>query len=718
MGAMMRIRAGWVAVAWLWAATVAAAPARDAGLDRVATLARAAAVIRYLHPSDQAAALDWNAFLPGAVDRVLAAPDQAALLGELRRLFARIAPTAVFSPLDRPPAVRLPRGAGTHLARWRRYGPGAPSPFPSFREGRDAETDVAVSEVIAVPLDRGCEIAKVTARVRRLTPTGTVDLVLRMLQAGQEVSVIPWPITRSGRVVVSAAVRPGTQSLELGLMVDSRAGATLESLTLACPGHPDIAIDPAAAAWQTVGPTDLTSWRVGRCNGGPCATLARHPLDRAWLAERDLVGADIGSGLRLDLPLAVWADAARTLPAVPDPTGGAGSPISAASSDRAMRLAAVAAAWGTLAIFYPYFRDQHIEWSAALGPALAEAAAARDPAELRVALRHLLAELRDGHARLSDPAAVAAGALPIALRRFGDRIVVTGAADEPELAGSELVALDGVPALAAFDRVAAQVSAATEGLRSHLAASAVVGGPTGALRQLGLRGRDGISLARALTLRPRELTDRAARPTRPWPGTELAPGVVYVDFDELTPETWRALLPTLVAARALVFDFRGYSTTSLVALPHLIDHPIDQLLRQVPQLPEGARPPYAVERHTLDPIAPRLAAPVVALVDGQAASVVEETLALFHAHHLGMLIGETTAGTSGLISHFTVPGGLAIRFTAIRLVDAAGATLHGRGITPDLVVVPTLTGARAGRDEILEAGLFAAQQLARRSAAP
>ena len=88
---------------------------------------------------------------------------------------------------------------------------------------------------------------------------------------------------------------------------------------------------------------------------------------------------------------------------------------------------------------------------------------------------------------------------------------------------------------------------------------------------------------------------------------------------------------------------------------------------------------------------------------------------MFRAHHLGTLIGETTAGTSGLISHFSVPGGLAIRFTAIRLVDATGATLHGRGLAPDLVVSPTLAGVRAGRDEILEAGLVVAQQLAQRA---
>jgi hypothetical protein len=71
----------------------------------------------------------------------------------------------------------------------------------------------------------------------------------------------------------------------------------------------------------------------------------------------------------------------------------------------------------------------------------------------------------------------------------------------------------------------------------------------------------------------------------------------------------------------------------------------------------------------------------------------------------------TAAGTS-LTTSLGVSGGYRIRFTAIRLVDEHNATLHGRGLVPDRLVHPTLAGIRAGRDEILEAGLAEAQRLA------
>lgn len=722
----MRIR-GWV---WIAACVVmsvrapgGAAPTAPADpplssqqLAGVAALARAAALVRYLHPSDQAAALDWDAFLPAAIDRVLGARDPAALLAELRAAFAAVAPTAVFSMVGDPPALPAkPRGA-THLVRWRRYGPGFPSPYPSFREGRDREDDVAVSEVITVPLAAPgrCRAARVNAVIRR-SPAGTVDLVLRALRPGQDEKVVLWPVTYS-HVVFPSELPPDTQEIELGLQLDGRASATLESLTLTCAGGARVAIDPAAPAWRRVGPTDLYTWRLARCATGRCPTLARNPRDRAFVAERDLLGAELGGGIRLDLPLAVWADAARTLPAI------AGPPRAAPPSDpRTPRLASVAAAWGTLAVFYPYFQDQRVEhsemggsaprgidWGAALGPALAEAAGARDAAELRTALRHLLAELHDGHARLSDPAMPPTGTLPIAVRRFGDRIAVTGGAAaylSGIALGSELVAVDG----AAYDRAADQISAPTDALRAHLAATYLAAGERGALRRVRLLGPDGAEFEREL---PLVRYDHAVRPSRPWPGTELAPGVIYVDFDELAPETWAALLPGLAAARALIFDFRGYSTTGLAAVSHLIAHRIDQLTWQIPELPHPGRPSHTPLRRALYPSAPRLAAPVIALIDGQSVSTVETTLAMIRDHHLGVLVGEPTAGTSGLISHFAIPGGYAIRFTAIRLVDAAGATLHGRGIAPDLAVQPTLDGVRAGRDEVLDAGLAIAERLA------
>ena len=712
---------GWIGAVCMVSAVADAAPLKTGGalspqeLANVAALARAAPLIRYLHPSDEAAGLDWDAFLPAAIERVRGAPDPAALLAELRALFAPIAPTAAFSSADSPAAVPVPTyppAGAMHLARWRRYGMAGTTPYPAFREGRDDETGFSMAQAIRVALPAlggsgHCGTAHLAGRIHRLGRAGAVNLVVRVMLAGQDEQHTPWPVRRDGAVAIDAVIPDGAQAIELAIEVDGRDGARLEALSLSCSGGAALAIDPASPAWHTVGPTDLYTWRTGPCAAGTCATLLRNPLDTAFEPARDVITADLGSGIRLELPIAVWSSAAHTLPvASPAPAG-------PASGDPALRLAAVAAAWGTLSVFHPYLQDQRIDWSAALEPALAEAAAAGDDAETHVALRHLLAALRDGHAslrhptepfrnvlpgamyrllwKLRDEPSRTPGLLPIALRRFGDQIVVTGGTPDqrPRVPlGSRLIAIDGVPALAAYDSARREVSAGTDGLRDHLAAIRLGMGPAGSVRRVRLETPDGRLLTRALTLVSE--TGHGVRPDRPWFGTPMAPGVFYVDFDALELLLWDIWRPTFVDACALIFDFRGYSTTGLAAVSNLIDRPVPQLTWQIPELPSPGGARYTVRSPSLYPTKPRFTAPIIALVDGQSVSTVETILALIRDNHLGLLIGETSGGSSGLIGTFKIPGGDTIRFTAMRLVEPDGATLYGRGITPDRTVQPTL----------------------------
>jgi len=80
-------------------------------------------------------------------------------------------------------------------------------------------------------------------------------------------------------------------------------------------------------------------------------------------------------------------------------------------------------------------------------------------------------------------------------------------------------------------------------------------------------------------------------------------------------------------------------------------------------------------------------------------------------NHLGTFIGETSAATNGNVNTFSVPGGFLIRFTGLRVSAPDGSTVQGHGIAPDQVVQPTIAGIRAGRDEVLKAGIAAAQRI-------
>jgi C-terminal processing protease CtpA/Prc len=199
------------------------------------------------------------------------------------------------------------------------------------------------------------------------------------------------------------------------------------------------------------------------------------------------------------------------------------------------------------------------------------------------------------------------------------------------------------------------------------------------------------------------------REHHPASGTEVAPGVSYVDLDGLKIERWQSIFPSLTNARAIILDMRGYPTNAAFTLiGHFITHEIRSPVLQKPLLETGD---YQTSFWTIRPMAPKLDAKLVVMLDGRAMSAAETFLQMVHDSHVALMVGEPSAGTNGVVKVVALPGGFSIRFTGMRVLLADGTALQGHGIAPDLVVHPTLEGVRAGRDELLEVAVSRAIEL-------
>lgn len=681
------------------------------------TLARAVAVIRYLHPSDQVADADWDDFIAGAIERVLHARDRRALLETLRSVFAEIAPTVTFtSGTDRDAPRLLERSAGTHLARWRRYGPGSTGVFTTYREGRDP--DAANAEWLTrvhVPAPRQCGTLRLRAKARTLEGGGIVSLFVRRLDPGTASKEFTATVANDTQMAVAAAeIAPDASDFEVGIRAEGRCGASLEGMSLSCDTGPAPPVDFLHGAWTSRGLPELYQWHTDSCAAGLCTTVRRAPLDTEFDPARDMRNIEIGEGIRAHVPLAVWANDTKTLPVrTVSPPGG---PY--AINDLPLRLAAVVSAWGSLSILYPYFDDLHIDWLAALPVALNEAAAAASPADLHATLWHMMTRLRDAHIKVLHPAAPVDGIVPIAFRRFARKMVVIGGMPEHMsgvAVGDELVSLDGVPAMESYERATQKVSAATSGWLEYVTPYRMGMGPIGMFRHLTIRNTAGKESSLSVPLVSDTMYDHIARDPRPKSGSELAPGILYVDFDDLSLDDWTALLPALQRAKGIIFDFRGYSgRTAFTAFSKITDTELRSPSWQVPVVGGTGEKRYLEWSWNIRPAASRLGARIVAVTDGRAVSATETALQIFQVHRLGVLIGEPSAGTNGNVGWLSLPGGFSVRFSGLRVAYADGTSMQGRGIVPDEIVHPTLEGIRAGRDEILEAGIRQLQQPASR----
>jgi hypothetical protein len=107
-----------------------ARPLEPRGLENLVAFARLTGLVRYFHPSDQAASTDWNRFALVGVASVEKATGPEDLAHALTTLFLPIAPTLRIFPTGRPepvPAELLAVPAGSTMPRvlaWRHFGLG------------------------------------------------------------------------------------------------------------------------------------------------------------------------------------------------------------------------------------------------------------------------------------------------------------------------------------------------------------------------------------------------------------------------------------------------------------------------------------------------------------------------------------------------------------------------------------------------------------------
>ncbi len=110
-------------------------PIEGRGLDNLIAFARLFGHVRHFHPSDQAAAADWDRFAVAGVLEAEPARDPADLARRLQALFAPVAPTVRVFPTGQAPSpapealTTPPAGPGAKVVSWVHQGFG-PKLFP------------------------------------------------------------------------------------------------------------------------------------------------------------------------------------------------------------------------------------------------------------------------------------------------------------------------------------------------------------------------------------------------------------------------------------------------------------------------------------------------------------------------------------------------------------------------------------------------------------
>jgi hypothetical protein len=137
-------------------------PARavtESGLQNLMAFAKLYGLVRFFHPSDEAATADWNRLAIEGVRRVEGAGSAAELVAALRAVFEPVAPTLrVFTGDEPKPDPALAPAGDVEVIRWHHRGFGQPESVGSIyrsRRGTAPRDTWKASDILRADLGRG-----------------------------------------------------------------------------------------------------------------------------------------------------------------------------------------------------------------------------------------------------------------------------------------------------------------------------------------------------------------------------------------------------------------------------------------------------------------------------------------------------------------------------------------------------------------------------------
>jgi C-terminal processing protease CtpA/Prc len=330
----------------------------------------------------------------------------------------------------------------------------------------------------------------------------------------------------------------------------------------------------------------------------------------------------------------------------------------------------------------------------------------------------MLTHTHDSHVGARSPVLneyFGTAAPPLQIRMIEGVPVVTRTLDEGATTaqgikvGDIVVAVDGERVEARMARLSKLLSASTPQALSYKIAARLLRGADGSTAVLLLSDGEGqprqVKLIRQTESASNDLPERDGEVTRILPGN-----IGYADLQRLTVPEVDAMFERFKDTNAIIFDMRGYPQgTAWSIAPRLSERPAPAaaLFRRPVVMASDVdvtdqRTTTQFVQHIPRSEKWKYKRKTVMLIDERAVSQAEHTGLFLRAANGTQFVGSPTNGANGDVTWFFVPGDIRVSLTGQGVSHPDGRQLQRVGLVPDVEIRPTISGIRAGRDEVLE----------------
>jgi len=458
---------------------------------------------------------------------------------------------------------------------------------------------------------------------------------------------------------------------------------------------------------------------VAACS--PCARLDENDLylkpSVEWIADTASLGKDLSQQLnsiyrnRPALEKQFYVSLAPNI----------GNPVfqhelaykTAKLPDPGFQLLALYRFWNIIQYWFPYRDVMSENWDKVLVEFIPRITLAKTPEAYQRELIALIARAHDTHANLwsSLKARPPVGdcQIPVNLRFIENRTVVAGYA-KPEAAkdtglnlGDVITEIDDVSVSKLIADLTPYYAASNDSGRMNDMTRSMTNGNCGEANIRVLRDNQDIKL------KTKRVNVEQSNRWHDLPGETfrlLSKDVAYLKLSSVKSDDAKHYVESAAGTKGLIIDIRNYPSNFMVfALGSLLVQKETQFARYTTGDLSTPGAFHWGESVSLTPAQPHYGGKIVIIVDEVSLSSAEYTSMAFRSAPGAVVVGSTTAGADGNVSPIPLPAGVQGAMSGIGVFYPDKKPTQRVGIIPDVVVRPTIAGIRAGRDEVLEAGI-------------
>jgi tetratricopeptide (TPR) repeat protein len=727
-------------------------------VENLSVFARLYGYIRFFHPSDEAAGIDWDKFALYGTAKVKNAKNSRELKGILEELFLPIAPTIQIYHTGVKPKTfdsKPPKNVeDLHLVAWQHYGVDLKyrsNIYQSFRLGRFEIPQSALNGICLFFLDvkyKGKRFkltayakAEVTGEknggyiyINALAPSGKpiFDDFMRdrpIRQNEWKKYEITGEFNQDPYYLQFGAELVGVGKMwadDFHFYLAEKDG-DWEEVSLSNPNFDEVKPDnrPVEWAYRKKSETnyEYTVVKDGDNNVLQIQNAAGYipgMLFPQYPKVGEVINKELGGGLSCQVPLALWSDKNGTLgkddkhPLEPltaelnkiDLTG-------MTAESESLRLGNIVTAWNVFQHFYPYFDVIDTDWDKVLTGTLGEVLMNKTSNDYYDSFRKMVAKLQDGHGYIYYKPKPAPGGLPIKVEWIENQVVITASGTPLLKKGDIIHRIDGISGEKALLNAEQYVSGSSQ-LRRFRALNQYGSGTRGSMAKLTvLRNNETVHVKIQREKEKRRFFFNRISEFEFPDIKELAEDIYYVNLNTTGPEEYKKVIDRLADAKGIIFDSRWdggekYPQVRINPISHIIPHLIDDEVQtarwNIPNViyPDRRDLSYSKSRWPVKPKAPRFKAKVVFITEPFVVSKDETYMGIIEHYKLAEIVGESTAGCNGNANFINLPGGFRIMWTGMKVLKHDGSQHHLIGILPTVPVKRTIKAVRDGRDEYLE----------------